>query len=196
MERQTRPARRWRAVALLATGALVGTMLVVSPAGAHFQASISHIAAHMKQIFFTKSQSDARYVKGKNFLFKLQAGQQKVIATNGAVSLIAQCHGNVAGSDLVRVIAATTKDGAVLAGLNFYSGAPGSTLDTSTPADNRLLAARSVPANATSVAWYADVGFVMAPNGKMLSLNSETLALGLNYAGSKCIIGGVVNVVG
>jgi hypothetical protein len=178
-------------VALLTTGVLVGTMLVTSPAGAHFQASISHIAAHMKQFFYTKSQSDARYVKGKNFLFKLGPGQQKVIAKNGAVSLIAQCHANVAGNDRVRVIAKTTQDGAVLGGSNFYSGAPGSTLDTTTLADNRVLRAFQVAANTTSVSRVIDAGFVMAPNGKMVSIDTETLALGLNYGGRKCIIGGV-----
>jgi hypothetical protein len=43
-----RVSRRWRTAALLALGAVVGTMLVAQPAGAHFLPSIKHIWHHIK----------------------------------------------------------------------------------------------------------------------------------------------------
>jgi hypothetical protein len=55
--------KRWRLLAPLVVGLLLGTLLVAPPASAHFQASISHIAKHMKNIFYTKSQSDNRYLR-------------------------------------------------------------------------------------------------------------------------------------
>jgi hypothetical protein len=43
-----RVSRRWRSAAVLTLGALVGTMLVAQPAGAHFLPSIAHIWSHIK----------------------------------------------------------------------------------------------------------------------------------------------------
>jgi hypothetical protein len=51
-----------RLVAALAAGILVGATMV-SPAGAHITSSVSHVVKHMQKFFFTKSQSDARYVR-------------------------------------------------------------------------------------------------------------------------------------
>ena len=42
---------------------------------------------------------------------------------------------------------------------------------------------------------YIDQGFVMAPDGTTLALNSEGIVLGLNYAGSACVVAGVVDVL-
>jgi hypothetical protein len=67
-EQGKRVPRRWRIAAVLALGAVIGTMLVATPAQAHFVASISHIGEHMKNLFFTKSQSDARYVRASGVL--------------------------------------------------------------------------------------------------------------------------------
>jgi hypothetical protein len=55
-------------IVVLALGVAIGTMIMATPATAHFQASISHIAKHMKQIFYTKSQSNARYVRATGVL--------------------------------------------------------------------------------------------------------------------------------
>jgi hypothetical protein len=55
---------RWRAVALFAAGAVVGTLFAATPAGAHFQSSLSHLTSHMKQVFYTKGQANARFVEG------------------------------------------------------------------------------------------------------------------------------------
>jgi hypothetical protein len=36
----------------------------------------------------------------------------------------------------------------------------------------------------------------MAPDGKTLGLDGETTPLGLNYAGTECVVSGVVNASG
>jgi hypothetical protein len=46
---------RWRTTGILALGAIIGTMLLAPPAGAHFLPSISHIWHHIKP------KADARY---------------------------------------------------------------------------------------------------------------------------------------
>jgi hypothetical protein len=51
-----RGMRRWRAVGVLAIGVAIGTMVVATPAGAHFRSSIDHIWSHIKP------KADARYV--------------------------------------------------------------------------------------------------------------------------------------
>lgn len=56
MEPQATPARRWRLIAVLALGAVIGMMLVAQPAGAHFLASIDHIWHHIKP------KADERYL--------------------------------------------------------------------------------------------------------------------------------------
>ena len=48
----------------------------------------------------------------------------------------------------------------------------------------------------TDVETEIDYGFVMGPDGKALVANTEGIILGVNYAGSNCIIGGVVNAIG
>jgi hypothetical protein len=49
-------ARRWRTAVVLALGAIIGTMLIAQPAGAHFVPSITHIWAHIK------GKADQRYL--------------------------------------------------------------------------------------------------------------------------------------
>jgi hypothetical protein len=57
MKRRISPVRRrWHTAAVLALGAIIGTMLVAQPAGAHFVPSISHIWAHIK------GKADKRYL--------------------------------------------------------------------------------------------------------------------------------------
>ena len=54
--------RRWRATVLLVTGAMVGALLVATPASAHVGGTISHLVGHLDDFFYKKAQSDARYV--------------------------------------------------------------------------------------------------------------------------------------
>jgi hypothetical protein len=53
---------RWRAAMLLAVGVLVGVMMMVTPASAHVGGTVAHLVGHLKAYFYTKSQSNARFV--------------------------------------------------------------------------------------------------------------------------------------
>lgn len=76
MQEGTRFGRRWRLTALLVLGAMVGMLVVASPAGAHFKMSINHIWHHIK------GKADKRYIK-KNTLGMPLAGAS--IAADGTV---------------------------------------------------------------------------------------------------------------
>jgi hypothetical protein len=54
-------APRWRTVAVLAVGIAIGTSMMATPASGHITGSVTHVVKHMKQYFFTKATSDARY---------------------------------------------------------------------------------------------------------------------------------------
>jgi hypothetical protein len=53
--------RRWRATAILATGVLVGVLLVGTPASAHVGGTIAHLVGHLDNYFYTKSKSNDRF---------------------------------------------------------------------------------------------------------------------------------------
>jgi hypothetical protein len=53
---------RTRAIALLAAGVLVGALIMAVPATAHVGGTVGHLVGHLKAFFYTKSQSDARYL--------------------------------------------------------------------------------------------------------------------------------------
>jgi hypothetical protein len=130
------------------------------------------------------------------FLVKLSAGESKTIATNGAVSLVVECLTG-AGNDRVRILAATTQNGAALHGdTNSYSGAPGDTLDVLTPPDGRQMAENNSADGTPNVSWQNDQGWVMAPDGKTLGIDGDSTPLGLNFAGAECVVSGVVNASG
>ena len=69
-------------------------------------------------------------------------------------------------------------------------------LDIATPAAERRLVSLQQEIGLSNVSGEIDQGFVMAPDGKMITTNSEGLALGLNYAGSDCLVAGVFDLVG
>jgi hypothetical protein len=129
------------------------------------------------------------------FLVKLSAGQTQTIATHGAVSIQASCIQGV-GFDEVDILAATSQNGAAMGGNDSYSGASGDTLDTTTPANQRVILSNSAGDGNTNVSWNIDEGWVMAPNGQTLGIDGETTPLGLNYAGAECVASGVVNASG
>jgi hypothetical protein len=54
--------RRSRLVAILALGIMLGVVITATPASGHITSSVSHVADHMKNYFYTKSQSNARYI--------------------------------------------------------------------------------------------------------------------------------------
>jgi hypothetical protein len=57
-----RVPRRWRTAAVLALGAVIGTMTVALPANAHVGGTVAHLVGHLKTFFYTKSQSNDRFV--------------------------------------------------------------------------------------------------------------------------------------
>jgi hypothetical protein len=129
------------------------------------------------------------------FLIKLGAGQTQTIASHGPISIVAECL-STGGNDIVRLLGASTQDGAVLLGADIRNGSAGNTLDPADPADDRELLRTQVADGTTTVTLNIDRGFVMAPDGRTLNVDGETTALGLNYAGADCITSGVVNTVG
>ena len=87
----------------------------------------------------------------------------------------------------------TTQNGAALDGFdNFLSG----NFNTGTAADARELLRNNGGAGVTDIDNDVDDGFVMAPDGKWLGIDGESTALGVNYAGAKCVLAGVVNASG
>lgn len=129
------------------------------------------------------------------FVIRLGFGQNQTIATNGAVSLVAECL-QANGSDIARIAAATTVNGAVMAGRDFRSGSsPTTSLNVDTPVESREMATVSDTSGRT----FVDDTFseyVLGPDGKGLTVSSNAIALGLNYGQPGCLAAGVVNAVG
>jgi hypothetical protein len=129
------------------------------------------------------------------FFVRLGFGQSQVLASNGAVSLVAEC---LAGAeDEVRITARTTVNGAILAGVDNLEGSSAAEfLNTDTVATDAELIEETATTGATRVANDIDDGFVLGPEGKMLTANTEGVALGLNYGQPGCLAAGVINAVG
>jgi len=130
------------------------------------------------------------------FLIRLGFGGSQTIASNGAVSLVAVCDHN-GGNDRARILEQTSANGATANGSDDHEGsAPSTFLDVATPPDERELVFTEFATGQPHVGHQIDQGFVLGPEGKMLTTNSEGIALGLNYGNSGCLFAGVVNAVG
>jgi hypothetical protein len=55
-----RADRRWKLVAVLATGMVAGIVMTGTPAGAHVGGSVGHLWRHLK------GKADTRYLPGNN----------------------------------------------------------------------------------------------------------------------------------
>jgi hypothetical protein len=131
---------------------------------------------------------------------RLGAGQTVELARNGSVSVHAECSAN--GTDTIRLLAASAVAGAVMGGVDDHDGGPGGTFGPTTPAGSRVLTTLSNTApGATLVRSHpaaADPagnagGFVMGPDGAGLHLlSADSAALGLNFAGARCIAAGLL----
>jgi hypothetical protein len=147
----------------------------------------------------TNATTAANLTGQENFFLRLNGGQTQTIASNGSVSLVATCEANVGGKDFVRILAQTSAPGAVLAGekdLPGPGGTPAEFLEPGTPSEKREFVFQSDTTGEINVRSEIDAGFVLGPDGKMITANSEGIALGLNYGGSVCLVAGVVNLVG
>jgi hypothetical protein len=133
------------------------------------------------------------------FLVRLSVGQFQTIAQNGAISLVAECN-SVGGEDQARILAATTVVGAILQGSEDDQTGPGDGgsdfLNPTTPANDRELVENSDTAGDVNFEDDIDASYVVAPDGKVLTLGSETTALGLNYSGATCFFAGIVDAIG
>ena len=129
------------------------------------------------------------------FVVRLGFGQSQVLASNGAVSLVAECI--QAGEDEIRITARTSVNGAILGGRANYEGTSATDfLDADTEAEEAELVVVSEGTGKTRVESDIDNGFVLGPEGKMLTTNTEGIALGLNYGQPGCLVAGVINAVG
>ena len=129
------------------------------------------------------------------FAIRLGFGQSQVIATNGAVSFVANCKREA--SDWAEVLYQTTASGSVANGEDNYDGSsPTEFLNVDTPAADRVLVNESTTTGSTYVSGEIDNGFVLGPDGRGLVANTEGIILGINYGAPGCFIAGVVNAVG
>jgi hypothetical protein len=62
MTGEKKAGRRVRAVSLLALGLIVGIAMTATPASGHVTGSVAHLIKHMKKVFYTKTQSNNRFV--------------------------------------------------------------------------------------------------------------------------------------
>jgi hypothetical protein len=129
------------------------------------------------------------------FFIRLGYGGSQTIASNGAVSLVALCDQN-GGNDRARILEQTTVNGAAANGADDFTGEGGKFLTPATPADERVFIESGAPSGQPNVGHYIDQGFVLGPEGKMLTANSEGIALGVNYGNSGCLFAGIVNAIG
>ena len=131
-----------------------------------------------------------------SFFIRLGFGGSQTIATNGAVSLVMTCS-QEGGEDFVRILEQTSVSGAVAAGSDDYEGtSPTDFLEPGTPPQERELVEENETSGKTRVDNDIDDGFVLGPEGKMITANTEGIALGLNYGSPGCLTAGVVNLVG
>jgi hypothetical protein len=130
------------------------------------------------------------------FFIRLGFGQTQLIVSNGTVSLTAVCT-QEGGEDIARIVMATSQNGAVADAANDFDGEePANFLNTTTPELEREFVTNSVGTGLTDVENDTGEGFVLGPDGKMLTANGEGIALGLNYGNAGCLFAGVINAVG
>jgi hypothetical protein len=131
------------------------------------------------------------------FFVRLGFGQTQTLASHGSVSLVASCL-QAGGQDIARILEQTSQNGAVAGGEDDWEGGanPGDFLNTDTPETQRELVFNEETSGGTNVDSDIDQGFVLGPDGKFLTTNSEGIALGLNYGAPGCLFAGIINSVG
>jgi hypothetical protein len=133
----------------------------------------------------------------ENVFVKMNGGESLTLVQYGDVSITAQCVKNESGGDHIRLFGATTVDGAVMAGNDDLGGgsSPNDYLNVNTEADDRDFANMGNATGVTYVGNDIDAGFVLGPDGKMITSNTEGVALGVNYLGADCVVAGVFNKI-
>lgn len=129
----------------------------------------------------------------KRFVAKLAAGDTRELATVGGISVDAVCADN-----RIAIVGRTSVAKAVQGGDDDLGGGPADTdfLQPDTALTDREIAYNSEGTDGVEdVESEIDQGFVMGPDGSALVINSEGIVLGLNYAGSNCVVAGVIDVL-
>jgi hypothetical protein len=164
--------------------------------GAKVQAgSLGTVPNATNAVNATNATNAANLNGQKNVFVRLNGNAQQTIASIGAISLVAKCEQNSGGNDVVKLLAQTTAPGAVLGGndnLPGPGGSPPEFLEPGTPEEKREFLVFSDTTGDINVESRIDQGFVLGPEGSVITANSEGIALGLNY-GSTCLVAGVVN---
>ncbi len=173
----------------------LGTVPSASSAGSAGSANTANTANTANR---ATTAGTADNVSGRiPFQVRLSSGQTSTIATNGPVSIVAECDPNAGVDDQVRLLGATTAANSRLEGNDNLDGTgAANTLEPGTLAADRELVTITHTEGDDAVDNDIDEGFVMGPGGSYLGVDSESIALGANYAGAKCIITGVINSIG
>jgi len=129
------------------------------------------------------------------FFVRLGFGGSQVLAAHGSVAFVATCS-QEGGDDVARIFFQTSQNGAVTSGGDSFDGTDGDFLNVDTPPDQRQLVEAEIETGNVHVGGEIDRGWVIGPDGKMLTVNSEGVALGLNYGAPGCLFAGVINAVG
>jgi hypothetical protein len=133
----------------------------------------------------------------KHVVLKLQAGEEKVIASNGPLSIYARC-ATTGPDDTIRIYAASTVDGAILHtswGDSLDGTNAGDFLNQATPeADREWENQADIATNVTGILDRYDDSHVIAPGGQAISWESEAQLLAFNYLGARCLIAGDVHL--
>ncbi|MCD6726859.1 MAG: hypothetical protein LT070_06420 [Solirubrobacteraceae bacterium] len=145
-------------------------------------------------------QAPSAYVmmsRHRSLAVKLAMGETRELAAAGGVAIDAKCDQS-AGRDRIRLIARTSVANAFLDGDSDYNGGTlvSDFLQPGTPEEDRTLIYESQSTGTDP--WVdndIDEGFVMAPNGTLLTVTGEGWALGLNVAGAKCYAAGTIDVI-
>lgn len=138
----------------------------------------------------------AEALVGQESVFlKLNGGQAATVVEHGAVSIVAECQKDDGGTDRISLYAQTNQNGAVMSADDDLNGGTTASdfLNIDTPKDDRMFESESDVTGRTYVDSEIDSGFVLGPDGQMISANTEGMALGLNYLGADCLVAGVFN---
>lgn len=182
--------------AKLKDGAITGAKLNLGTLGTVPSAARADSATTAANATNAATADVAKSIAGQiSFYKRLNLGESAVIATNGPVSVSAVCSAD-GGNDKIGLVAATTVSGATMGGDDYnYDGSPGDTLEPGMPEADRYISDIYASAGDTYVSTDIDEGFVMAPSGEIVSLNTEGTVFGLNYAGAKCFVAGVAHTL-
>lgn len=167
-------------------------------------AALADLAARAESAATADTASRAENAKALDgqitFSVRLGFGQQRTVATHGAVSIVASCVRGV--QDVAKLVYETSVNGAVAAGRTDHPGnAPDEFLNVNTPFNERTLLDQTAEFGETLVGDEFeffdedDAGFVVGPDGKGLVINPDGTILAINYGGPGCRIAGVVNTI-